>query len=139
MTHEKSCGVIAYTIIDGEIHYLLVKQNNSFICFPKGHVEVGEKEEETALRELKEETGISATLLDGFRESISYYMAEYDATKEVVFFIGEIDSIDFHRQEKEIESIKLCKYRQAYRNLTFDNWKQLLKKADKFLKKIYKK
>ena len=63
MKQEKSCGIIPYLLIDNEIHYLLVKQNNGFICFPKGHVEIGESEEETALRECFEETGRYPTRL----------------------------------------------------------------------------
>ena len=41
--------------------------------FPKGHVEQGENEQQTAMREVKEETGVSITLLDGFRESVEYF------------------------------------------------------------------
>ena len=45
MKYEKSCGVITYILINNEIHYLLVKQTNGFVSFPKGHVENNETEE----------------------------------------------------------------------------------------------
>ena len=83
MKQEKSCGVIPYIVINNEIRFVLVKQNNGFICFPKGHVEEGETERDTALRELKEETGLTVDLLEGFREVVSYYMPDYDAVKDV--------------------------------------------------------
>ena len=51
MKYEKSCGVVTYILINNEIHYLLVKQTNGFVSFPKGHVENNETEEEIALRE----------------------------------------------------------------------------------------
>lgn len=136
MKQEKSCGVITYIVIDDEINYLLVEQNNGFTCFPKGHVENNETEEETALRECYEETGLKPQLIKGFRELIDYYMPDYDAMKEVVFFIGKIDKLEYHRQEKEIKDIKLCKYEEAYNYLMFDNWQELLFKANEFIKKL---
>ena len=136
MKQEKSCGVITYIMIDNVIHYLLVEQNNGFNCFPKGHVEENETEEETALRECYEETGTKPELIKSFRESIDYYMPDYDAMKEVVFFIGKINNLDYQRQEKEIKEIKICKYEEAYQLLTYDNWQQLLYKANEFIKKL---
>lgn len=136
MKQEKSCGVITYIVIDNEINYLLVEQNNGYTCFPKGHVENNETEEETALRECYEETGLKPKIVKGFRESIDYYMPDFDAMKEVVFFIGKIDNLDYHRQEKEIKDIKLCKYEEAYNYLMFDNWQELLFKANEFIKKL---
>jgi 8-oxo-dGTP pyrophosphatase MutT (NUDIX family) len=56
MTYEKSCGIVPYIVINGEILYVLITQNNGITCFPKGHVEKGETEEQTALRECFEET-----------------------------------------------------------------------------------
>ena len=134
MKQEKSCGVIPYLLIDNEIHYLLVKQNNGFTCFPKGHVEINETEEETALRECYEETGLRTTIIPGFKESFSYYMAEYDATKEVVFFIGKLNDLNYRAQQTEIENIIIAPYKDAIKLLEFDNWKALLTKANEFLK-----
>ena len=136
MKHEKSCGVIPYIIIDDVVHYLLVEQNNGFVCFPKGHVEKDESEEETALRECYEETGLKAVIIKGFKESINYYMPDYDAVKEVVFFIGHIDNLDYQKQEIEISDIKVCKYEEAMSLLTYDNWQDLLYKANEYLKTI---
>jgi len=135
MKQEKSCGIIPYLLIDNEIHYLLVKQNNGFICFPKGHVEKGESEKETAYRECYEETGLKAEIIPGFKDAISYYMSEYDATKEVVFFIGRINSLDYKMQKSEIENIIVAPYKEAKELLIYDNWKDLLNKANEFLKR----
>jgi len=52
---EKSCGCII--INNGKV--LLVKQTKGHWGFPKGHVEANETEEETAIREVKEELGIT--------------------------------------------------------------------------------
>lgn len=136
MKYEKSCGVVTYILTNNEIHYLLVKQTNGFLSFPKGHVEGNETEEETALRECLEETALKVTLKKGFREVINYKIPEIDVDKDVVLFIGEIDNLDYHKQEKEIADIQVYKYQEAYNLLEFDNWKQVLKKANDFLTKL---
>ena len=62
MTHEKSCGAIVYRRYHGNIEILLIKHINSgHWSFPKGHVEEGETEVETAQREIKEETNLDFT------------------------------------------------------------------------------
>ena len=55
MLHEKSCGAVLFTTEKGIKKFLLVESN--YFGFPKGHVEENETEQETALREIKEETG----------------------------------------------------------------------------------
>ena len=52
MKKEKSCGCII--IKDDEV--LLIKHNKGHWDFPKGHMEEGETEKQTAVREVKEET-----------------------------------------------------------------------------------
>ena len=136
MKYEKSCGVVTYILINNEIHYLLVKQTNGFLSFPKGHVEGNETEQETALRECLEETALKVTIKKGFREVINYKIPEIDVDKDVVLFVGEIDNLDYHRQEKEIDDIQVYTYQEAYNLLEFDNWKNVLKKANDFLTKL---
>ena len=133
MKKEKSCGVIPYIIENNEIQYLLVKQNNGFTCFPKGHVEINETEEETALRETYEETGLKVEIVEGFKETISYYMPEYDASKDVVLFIGKINDLNYKAQEKEISNIIVAPYEEALKLLEFENWQKVLIKAHKYL------
>ena len=83
-----SCGVIPYQKTNDGIRYLVLLQTNGFWSFPKGHVEPFESEEDTALRELTEETGLSAVLHSGIRETVRYPMS-YGKTKQVVLFPGE--------------------------------------------------
>ena len=72
MLHEKSCGAIVYRKYHGNTEILLIKHINSgHWSFPKGHVEGDETEEETAKREIMEETGIDVNLDTTFREIVS--------------------------------------------------------------------
>ncbi len=61
MNCEYFCGAVVFTRMDGEPHYLLVRaKDRPKGChgFPKGHMEPGETEVQTALREIFEETGL---------------------------------------------------------------------------------
>lgn len=86
--HEKSCGVVVFKQEKGKDYVLLVHHNLGHWGIPKGHVEDQETEEETAKREVLEETGINTSIIEGFRESIIYSPKE-NVLKEVVFFIGK--------------------------------------------------
>lgn len=86
---QRSCGVIPYRRTENGIRYLVLLQTNDFWSFPKGHMELFETESDTALRELREETGLSARLYPNFREMVSYPMSG-GKTKQVVLFPGEV-------------------------------------------------
>ena len=86
---EKSCGVLPYRTVNGKREFLLVFESFSKCwSLPKGHMEAGETEEQTALRELWEETGLSGKLDTSRRATIEYPISEV-ARKQVVFFPGE--------------------------------------------------
>lgn len=133
MKQQKSCGVVPYTIKDNEIFVMLVKQTNDVICFPKGHVEENETEEETAKRECMEETNTEVELVEGFREEEGYYMEEYDAYKTVVYFLGKIVSDNFVKQDSEISDIIFCKASEALNYLQYESQKNILQKAIKYI------
>lgn len=86
---RRSCGVIPYQKTADGIRYLLLFQTNGFWSFPKGHMEPFETEQDTALRELREETGLTALLQPNFREMVRYPMGG-GRTKQVVLFPGEV-------------------------------------------------
>lgn len=88
---EKSCGVLPYRIMDGRREFLLVFESYSKCwSLPKGHIEAGEADIQTALRELMEETGLTANLNTSRCASIEYPISSF-ARKEVAFFLGEVE------------------------------------------------
>ncbi|MBQ7959429.1 MAG: NUDIX domain-containing protein [Oscillospiraceae bacterium] len=129
MQYEKSCGAIVYRKFHGNTEILLIKHVNSgHWSFPKGHVEEGETEEETALREVKEETGIDILVDTSFRETVQYYPRK-DTQKIVVYFLGKARNYDFVPQEEEIAAIKWVEIGNAAAMLTYENDKTIVAKA----------
>ncbi len=134
MTHEKSCGAIVYRRYHGNIEILLIKHINSgHWSFPKGHVEEGETEVETAQREIKEETGIDVIIDPTFRETVQYFPRK-DTQKVVVYFIAKAKNYDFVPQEEEIAEIKWVDIGHATTVLTYENDKSIVNKAKKAIR-----
>jgi 8-oxo-dGTP pyrophosphatase MutT (NUDIX family) len=108
---QKSCGVLPYRFVDNEMEFLIVFESYSQCwSLPKGHMEAGETEAQTALRELQEETGLTATLIPGRSATIEYPISPI-AKKQVEFFLGCVDGTPIPRQG-EIERFKWIKRHQ---------------------------
>lgn len=130
MKKEKSCGAVVFC---GN-KFLLVKGHNKNWDFPKGHVEKGETEEETAIREICEEIGARVELIPGFREEIKY-QPKKGVLKTVVFFLGKLNSKELMIDPEEIKNYKWLYYEQAMMHLTFEDTRKVLVKARKFLER----
>lgn len=136
MKYEKSCGVIVFTREKGTIKFVIIKSINGIYGFPKGHVETNETESQTALREVFEEVGLRPTLIDGFREAVEYYIPSVDVQKQVIYFLGEYKNQNIVYQKEELASAKLMAFDEAYNCFTHENNKELLIKADSFIKNM---
>lgn len=87
---RKSCGVMPYRRREGRVEFLMLFQHRSQTwSFPKGHMEPGETEIQTALRELEEETGLG-TVLDPGTRTIHEYPISPTVRKQVVLFPGQV-------------------------------------------------
>lgn len=139
MKKEKSCGAVVYKKIDGGILYLIEKMNLGHTSLPKGHVEGNEREEETALREIKEETSLDVLLDTGFRHVITYSPSP-DIIKDVVFFVAECkeETKPMDRHDDEVKESLWLPYKEAEESLTYDSDKKTLSLAAEYLKKKWK-
>ena len=133
MTTEKSCGFIAYKRVKEINYYLLIKAHNGDIGFPKGHMESGESEIETAIRETKEETGIDVRVIEGFKRHAEYLLKKKNAIKHVIYFLGEIINDKIICQIDEISEAYLLPYSEAIKLVTFDEARSILTDAENFL------
>lgn len=126
---EKACGCI---IIEDQ-KVLLIKQKDNNWGFPKGHVEEGETEEETAAREVKEETNIDVEIESSKKYEMEYYLPNGNL-KQVVLFIAKKIGGEEKRQQEEIAELNWYTFEEALEILTFNNTKEVLKKVMKELK-----
>ena len=105
---RKSCGVLPYRLTNGKREYLIVfEQFSQCWSLPKGHMELGETEMETAQRELLEETGLTAQL-DASKSAVIEYPISPIGKKQVVFYLGQVNGTPKTRPS-EIESFKWVK------------------------------
>lgn len=130
--YEKSCGAVMYTYVDGERKYILITNISGHIGFPKGHIEAGENERATAMREVYEETGVHTELIDGFRESYNYLINGY-IRKKAVYFLATFNADDIKMNIMEISEYRLLTFDEAMKLLNFRHDKEILEKADSFI------
>jgi 8-oxo-dGTP pyrophosphatase MutT (NUDIX family) len=140
-----SAGIITYTIENENILYLLLHYESGHWDLPKGKIEPGETKQEAALRELMEETELTAELDEEFEEEIKYIFTDYApaealakagdkklAQKTAYFFVGRATSKEVKLSDEHTD-YKWLPYKDALEQLTYDNAKTLLKKAHKHI------
>ena len=135
MFREKSCGAVVY-LKDSEVKYLLLHYEAGHWDFVKGNVEPNETEQETVIRELREETGITdAKFIEAFKEKIDYFYRRQGTTihKEVIFYLMETHTETVKISYEHVGYIWL-NYQQAMEKLTFKNARDVLQKAHKLMK-----
>ena len=132
MRYEKSCGAVVYAMMGGKPHFLVEHMRLGHMSLPKGHVEGDETEEQTASREIREETNLEVSIDTAFRHEISYSPYE-GIMKTVVFFIAEAVTFDLVNQESEVSSLEWMNYDSAYDAMTFDTDKEVLGHAKQYL------
>jgi len=131
--YEKSAGII----LKCNDKYLLLHYDAGHWDLAKGHVEEGESDKQAALRELEEETGITeVTFLPKFEETIHYVFkrGSKSVSKDVVFFLATIDKEDVNLSHEHKDFVWLP-IEKAVAKVTFKTAKEVLEKADAWIKK----
>lgn len=132
--YEKSCGAVVYRKTEkNDIKILLVKNHNGKCwTFPKGHIENNETEQQTALREIKEETGLDVKIEPNFRQT-SIYRPFGKIKKKVVFFLARADESAVNMQPSEIDYYLWVTIPHALRMCSHENDMKILHEAQKRL------
>ncbi len=137
MINEKSAGAVIYNIKNKKFLLLFRKAHDNYKelwDFPRGIVE--EDEKSTVVREIKEETGINEiNFISKFREVISFFYKKDDelVKKEIIYYLVKTEQEEI-KLSYEHDDYKWTSFKEAINLLTHKNSKQILKKANKFLK-----
>ncbi len=141
MSQEKSVGVLLFTgAAPKQVFLLLLRYGAGHWSFAKGHVEQGESEKQTALRELEEETGIGEgelEFVDGFRETTQYFFKRDDMTipKTVVLFLAHAKKKPAVKLSDEHTQFAWLSGKEALERITYESDRQVLRAALDFIAK----
>ncbi len=131
MIEATSCGGVV--IFRGKILLLYKNFKNKYEgwVLPKGTVEAGEEYKETALREVKEESGTEAEIIKYIGKSQYTFSVPGDIVdKEVHWYLMMAGSYYSKPQKEEyFEDSGYYKYHEAYHLLKFANERQILERA----------
>ncbi|MEM1551985.1 MAG: NUDIX hydrolase [Candidatus Bathyarchaeia archaeon] len=129
-----SGGVIFRKVNDEFEVALCLKKREKVWCLPKGLIEKGESAEETALREVKEETGLDGEIIDKIGEAHYKFFRKQQYFKIVHFYllkhVGGLPS----NHGVEVDDVRWFKLSEALRVLAYAEEREILEKADKILK-----
>lgn len=136
MKKERSAGVVVYMEKPDGNRFLLLNYPTGHWDFVKGKIEQGETLHQTAVRETKEETGISdLEFVEGFEEKINYnFQFEGELIqKEVVFFLAKTKTHTVNVSHEHLDYTWLD-YENALEKVTYQNAKNILSKANKLFR-----
>ena len=141
MAYEKSAGAIIFRR-ENDIKFLLLytKAHDHYReswNFPKGINEEGESLEQTAVREITEETGITdINFIPGFKEKIHYIYRKGKelVIKDVYFFLAETKEGEINVSE-EHDGSGWFDFEKAMKKIVFSNSRAILEKAREFILK----
>lgn len=124
MLYEKSCGGV---IIDGDKVLLIKNKRSAHWSFPKGHMEHGESPVQTALREIREETGLRVIINPDVSSTINYNPT-FEVSKDVTYFLARPWQGILSPQESEVSELEWLTIDEALEAITYEQEKEVLRK-----------
>ncbi|MBI2020524.1 NUDIX domain-containing protein [Candidatus Daviesbacteria bacterium] len=130
-------GLAQDKFLKNKVEVLLTKHSqNKNWSFPKGWIEEGQTAEQAAVREVKEEGGVEAEILDkvGYSKYV-YTLNNEKIFKVVTYFLMKYVSGDPKDHDWEVEEAGWFEVADALKTLSFSHDKELLKEAVKLWQK----
>lgn len=132
--YEKSCGAVVFTRTDAGIRYVIIQSLEGYYGFPKGHCEAGETEEETALREVYEETGLRVRIVPGFCYVDEHAIpAKPGVIKQITYYAAEFENQEIRHQKEELLDACLMEFEEAMQAFQWESTKTILGQANVFI------
>jgi len=139
MPKETSAGAIIFRKNKERKYLLLLYKGKNFNYweFARGNIEKYESEKETIIREIEEETGIKdLEFVKGFKDKINFYYRREGKIiyKEIRYVLARTKTKKINLSNEHLDSC-WATYEEALTKLKFKNDKEILTKAENFLKK----
>ena len=136
---EKSAGAIIYYMDEKEPRFLLLKYK-TYWGFAKGIIEPEESIKQAAKREIREETGLdNLEFISGFRHIQRWFFRAGGnlVSKEAVFLLARATSEEAKKVKIsfEHEGFSWLKYDKALNYIKIKSNREMLQKAEEFIKK----
>lgn len=136
MRYEKSCGAVIFRRAEDWNVLLIRHTKGRHISFPKGHVEAGETESQTAEREIREETGLRVRVDRRFRAENRYNIRP-DTQKLVVIFAALTEQEEITPQPEEIAEAFWAPIEEASTRLTYERDRKIMRDAFAHIQKYH--
>lgn len=134
-----SSGGVIFRKNDASIEIALVAVKDGKVwCLPKGMVDKGEKPDETAVREVSEETGLKGRIIEKLGDiNYWYYLKEEEARcrKTVHFYLLEYKGGDISKHDWEVDNAAWFQIDDALKIASHKNEKEIIEKAREILTK----
>ena len=133
---ETSAGGVVFRLHEGHALFLLIRDSYQNWGFPKGHLESGERAEDAALREVREETGLADLALRGQIETIDWYFRFRGQLIHKVchFYLMETSEADTRPQQAEgITACQWVPYDDARTAISYTNARKVLCRANELI------
>ena len=138
---EISAGGVIFKKENNDISVAIIRVGNRY-ALPKGLVEKGESLEHTAVREVKEETGLEGKLL-GLIDKIDYWFfwknekgEKVRHHKKVYFYLLEFVKGSTEKHDFEVDEVLWLSPGEALEKLSYKSEKEILKKAIQKIKEL---
>ncbi len=129
-------GVVFKPVGSGHEVALISRKQGAVWCLPKGKIEPHEKKEETALREVREETGLIGEIV-AYLDDIHYWYIDkaraLRLNKTVYFFLLTYTGGNINEHDHEVDAVKWFPISTAIKQATYPSERQILEKAKSVL------